>query len=265
MNKIYYLYHIPGKKIGVTTDPLKRITLQQGYTPSEYEIIYHTTDVDLISDMEIAAQQNYGYKVDRQKYNQLINKNDKLMNLNITEQTTTFACPISKLKGNLIDNIGLTWETTLGEFELTNESLRWILANAKTSMFNSQRCYIYNKAFYEAFNNTAHNPDNKFYKDNEENVFDLIRDWAKERGIYDQGDSKTQYVKLIEEAGELAQGLLKKDKPEIQDAIGDMVVVLTNLAALEGFLIEDCIRSAYTEIATRKGKMKNGTFVKNTL
>jgi hypothetical protein len=44
-----------------------------------------------------------------------------------------------------------------------------------------------------------------------------------------------------------------------------MVVVLTNLAHLEGFTIEDCIDSAYTEIATRKGKMLNGTFVKETL
>ena len=69
----------------------------------------------------------------------------------------------------------------------------------------------------------------------------------------------------MEEAGELAQAILKQDKPEVQDAIGDMVVVLTNLAELEGFTIEDCIDSAYTEISTRRGKMHNGTFVKETL
>ena len=89
--------------------------------------------------------------------------------------------------------------------------------------------------------------------------------WAKDRGLYDKGNSHTQYVKLQEEAGELAQAILKQDKPEIIDAIGDMVVVLTNLAHLEGFTIEDCIDAAYTEIATRKGKMLNGTFVKETL
>jgi NTP pyrophosphatase (non-canonical NTP hydrolase) len=69
----------------------------------------------------------------------------------------------------------------------------------------------------------------------------------------------------MEEAGELAQGLLKKDGYEIKDAIGDMVVVLTNLAALEGMQIENCIDSAYSEIKSRKGKMTNGTFVKQTL
>ena len=39
-------------------------------------------------------------------------------------------------------------------------------------------------------------------------------------------------LKLQEEAGELAKALLKNDQPEIVDAIGDMVVVLTNLAQL---------------------------------
>ena len=52
---------------------------------------------------------------------------------------------------------------------------------------------------------------------------------------------------------------------EIKDAIGDMVVVLTNLASLCGLVIEDCIDSAYNEIENRKGKMINGTFVKETI
>ena len=48
----------------------------------------------------------------------------------------------------------------------------------------------------------------------------------------------------------------------IIDAIGDMVVVLTNLAHLNNVNIETCIASAYNEIKNRKGKMINGTFVK---
>ena len=96
-------------------------------------------------------------------------------------------------------------------------------------------------------------------------MFENIRDWARTRGLYDKGDTMTQYVKLQEEAGELAKALLKDDQPEVVDAIGDMVVVLTNLAVLEGMQIENCIESAYQEIANRKGKMENGTFVKQTL
>ena len=118
------------------------------------------------------------------------------------------------------------------------------MQNAKTSMYNDDRSYIYNKAFYEAFFNPKHNPKEKcISNDTGCERFDLIRSWAAERGIYDNGNSHTQYVKLMEEAGELAQALLKNDKPEIQDAIGDMVVVLTNLAYQENFQIEDCIDS----------------------
>ena len=144
------------------------------------------------------------------------------------------------------------------------------MANARTSMFNDNRSYIYNKAFYEAFFNQEHTPVTTEDLDSlrasyQDNRFELIREWAQDRGIYDKGNSHTQYVKLMEEAGELAEALLKNDKYEIKDAIGDMVVVLTNLAVLEGMQIENCIESAYNEIANRKGKMENGTFVKQTL
>tara|TARA_Y100000114_G_C11733932_1_gene315111 strand:- start:191 stop:484 length:294 start_codon:yes stop_codon:yes gene_type:complete len=92
--------------------------------------------------------------------------------------------------------------------------------------------------------------------------FDKIRSWAKKRDLYKKGDVKTQFLKLQEETGELAQALLNKDEIEIQDAIGDIVVVLTNLAWLADYRIEDCIDAAYQEIKDRKGKMKNGTFKK---
>jgi NTP pyrophosphatase (non-canonical NTP hydrolase) len=68
----------------------------------------------------------------------------------------------------------------------------------------------------------------------------------------------------MEEAGELAKALLDDNIDEIEDAIGDMVVVLTNLAELNDLKIERCIETAYNQIKNRKGKMTNGTFVKNS-
>lgn len=94
-------------------------------------------------------------------------------------------------------------------------------------------------------------------------IFEAIRQWAKERDIYDKGDPKTQFAKLIEEVGELAQGILKDNKPLTYDSIGDAVVVLTNLAYLCDTTIENCILLAYQEIKSRTGKMQNGTFVKD--
>lgn len=122
------------------------------------------------------------------------------------------------------------------------------------------------------------------------NEFNSIREWADIKGIYAKGDVKTQYVKLQEEAGELAKAIMNEDYDEFIDAIGDCVVVLTSIAELgnkffetsEGYYedvagdggsrmfipgnkiyIEDCINSAYDVIAKRTGKMINGTFVKD--
>ena len=251
---MYYIYHIPGKKIGVTRNLNHRVTLIQGYKETEYEVLEQSDDIDYISDREIELQKSYGYKVDLKKYKNLkFNK----MKINATEQTSTFPCPVNKLKGQLMDNLGLKWQTEFGQFDITKKNILWIMQNVKTSMFNNDRCYIYNKAFYEAYYNTEHTP----VKTDER--FDLIRDWAATRGLYQQGNPHTQYVKLQEEAGELAKALLKNDQPEIVDAIGDMVVVLTNLAHLQGYDIEYCIDEAYKVIATRTGKMINGTFVKD--
>ena len=250
---MYYLYHIPGKKIGVTRDLNTRVTLMQGYKEGEYEVLEQSDDIDFISDREIELQKSYGYKVDRKLYKNLFKK----MNINATEQTSTFPCPANKLKGHLMDNIGLSWETLHGKFEINLTTVPWIVHNAKTSMYNEERCYIYNKAYYEAF---VAEPAAEVTG---ATVFDSIRDWADKRGIYDSGDTKTQFVKLMEEVGELGKAILKDDKAEFVDAIGDCIVVLTNLSHLGGYDVEHCISSAYDEISNRTGSMVNGTFVKD--
>ena len=65
----YYLYHIPGKKIGVTCDLNNRVTVQQGYTPDEYEILEESKDIDYISNKEVELQNQYENKCNRTNYN----------------------------------------------------------------------------------------------------------------------------------------------------------------------------------------------------
>ena len=260
----YYLYHIPGKKIGVTRDLNKRVTQVQGYKPGEYEVLESSTDIDYISNREIELQKSFGYRKDDKLYKNLFK-----MKINVTEQTTTFPVPLTKLKGRLHDQVGLNWQTEFGKIHLSSELADWIANNAHTSMYNSERSYVYNKALWEAFTeiNSLENLVESLKEEEQRkldlSIFDLIRHWAKERGIYKKGNSHTQYVKLQEEAGELAKALLNNDKAEIKDAIGDIVVVLTNLAHLENLEIEDCVDAAYQEISNRTGKMINGTFVKD--
>jgi len=266
----YYLYHIPGKKIGVTRDLNKRVTQVQGYKPGEYEVLESSTDIDYISNREIELQKSFGYRKDDKLYKNLFK-----MKINVTEQTTTFPVKLTKVREALENEPSLAWKTSFGRIVLCPKLIDWIVTNAHESRYNSERSYVYNKALWEAFTeiNSLESLKQQFKPGTTEKVnhqlsdlglnhFDLIRAWAAERGIYEKGNAHTQYVKLQEEAGELAKALLNKDKPEIKDAVGDMVVVLTNLAYLEGVTIEECIESAYAEIANRKGKMINGTFVK---
>jgi len=281
----YYIYHIPGKKIGVTRNLQERVTNQQGYEESEYDILMESDDISYISEQELVLQKAFGYKVDRQSYENL-KPNNKEMKINITEQTTTFPCPVNKLKGQLMDNMGLRWMTEHGEFMITNSTVSWIIKNVKTSMYDDQRCYVYNKAFARFYdNNDPYNgktiagglmndrvyDKKESYECCDENnpcecmapsQFDLIRDWADERGLYENGDTKTQALKLVEEVGETCRAILKEDFEEVIDGIGDCVVVLVNLAELQGVSIEACIDAAYEEIKGRKGKMANGTYVK---
>ena len=287
----YAIYHIPGVKIGVTNNIKYRVEEQQGYEPGEYEILEMSDDIDYISKRELYLQERHGYRVDRQLYKDLFNNNFielKNMDINITEMTTTFPCPVNKLKGRLMDNLGRSWETSYGYVMITESSAQWIMDNVKPSQYTSDRCYIYNKAFARWFdNNDPHRRTTQvagvdkeldrinaklFPKSKDcsttcddcgDQLFDCIRSWANERGLYDKGDPKTQYIKLMEETGEIGRAILKNDTEQIVDGIGDAVVVLTNLAELCGVPIEECIQEAYNVISKRTGKMVNGTFVKD--
>ena len=244
----YKIYHIPGVKIGCTTNVKKRVEEEQGYKPGEYDILYETDDIVEASEAERNLQKELKYKTDIKLYKDLFRK--KMNKHSSSQATTTFKISPNDINAEFLKDI--TLELSEGIYELNNEDyIDWILNNVHASQFGPGTCYIYNKAFTKAF------------KSNGTSAFNKIRDWAKDRNLYQKGDSKTQYVKLMEEAGELAQALLKQNKPEIKDAIGDMVIVLANLSELEGFKIEDCIDESFNVISKRTGKMVNGTFVKD--
>ena len=252
----YKVYHILGKKIGCTKNIKKRVEQEQGYKPGEYEILFETDNIKEAAKAEKTLQQDLGYKVDMKPYDKLFNK--EMKKVNVTEQTTTFAISKEEINGSFLGD--LQWETPYGVININaTDKIEWIIDNVKTSMFNANRCYVYNKAMHEASPFQKHKE--KLYSHQDQ--FELIREWAKERGLYDKGNATTQYVKLQEEAGELAKALLKNDQAEVIDAIGDMVVVLTNLAYMRGVNIENCVSSAYDVISKRTGKMVNGTFVKD--
>jgi NTP pyrophosphatase (non-canonical NTP hydrolase) len=248
---MFYIYHIKGIKIGCTNDLKRRVEQIQGY--KDYEILATTDSIKEASKLEIYFQNKMNYKQDKNSYLQLtINKLKMNKMVHITERTLTFkGTGDQKLTGY---KFPLLVELLNGEhIEFDNRTIEWILNNNASSQHNKER-FVYIEALLNFLN---------VNKNTEIEIFSNIREWAKQKGILDKGDVKTQYIKLQEESGELAKALLNNDKEEIIDAIGDCVVVLTNLSKLAGYNIEDCILSAYNVIAKRTGKMENGTFIKD--
>jgi NTP pyrophosphatase (non-canonical NTP hydrolase) len=89
-----------------------------------------------------------------------------------------------------------------------------------------------------------------------------ILEWARSRGILDKGNILVQTIKLQEEVGELSKAVLFKSKEEIDDAIGDIVIVLTSLSYFNGSSLSDNIDRAFEIVNKRQGEMRDGNFVK---
>ena len=88
--------------------------------------------------------------------------------------------------------------------------------------------------------------------------------WAKEKGIFEKSDPKSQCLKSCSEMGEVADAVNKGNIDEIIDGIGDVQVTLILLCEMYGLTMEQCLQSAYDVISKRKGSMINGVFVKES-
>lgn len=93
-----------------------------------------------------------------------------------------------------------------------------------------------------------------------EHLESSIKGWHHERNLIDGSTDKDQYMKLIQEAGELSDHICKGEP--IADDIGDMIVVLINIAERNGLSLSQCMEKAWEDIKGRKGRMVDGIFVK---
>jgi NTP pyrophosphatase (non-canonical NTP hydrolase) len=93
---------------------------------------------------------------------------------------------------------------------------------------------------------------------------DVIR-WAEDRQILKHGNVKTQLLKTMSELGELADAVIKNDRSEIVDGLGDVLVTLIVVATMLDLDLTNCLERAYDEIKDRKGYLnENGVFVKES-
>jgi hypothetical protein len=87
-----------------------------------------------------------------------------------------------------------------------------------------------------------------------------VKQWHYNRNLIAGSTDKDQYLKLIQEAGELSDNICKGN--DIADDIGDMLVVLINIAERNGLTLANCLEVAWDDIKDRKGRMVDGVFVK---
>ena len=90
----------------------------------------------------------------------------------------------------------------------------------------------------------------------------MIRQWHHDRNLIDGATDKDQVCKLIQEVGELSDNVCKGN--DIKDDIGDIIVVLINIAERNNVTIAECLDQAYNDIKDRKGTMVDGIFIKET-
>lgn len=93
-------------------------------------------------------------------------------------------------------------------------------------------------------------------------IQDSVTQWAHDRNLIEGTTTDKQFVKLIEEAGEVAECLAKGYDETLRLEIGDMLVVLNNICVQKGFTLNECFLAAWMKIKDRKGRMVDGYYVK---
>ena len=90
----------------------------------------------------------------------------------------------------------------------------------------------------------------------------LVAEWAKEKGLIKPENAPKQFMKVVEELGELSSAIIKEDIDKELDGFGDVLVTLIVLAEQRNIDLKLALNLAYNEIKDRKGKMVDGSFIK---
>ena len=271
----FYIYHIPGVKVGATNSLEHRVHKAQGYQPGEYEVLGTIPNIFLASFVEIAEQTKRGYQIETQPYYKLF----KMSRTHATMNTTGFYCEdLNDMKAFINGSITLHTPSHGDLVFNTEDDIDWLISKLepKQQRFADNKgiapYFIRNKIAND-YLNTRSLSSNPTIKVSGEDVgidswsFQKIRGWAYDKKLYGHPNSNitTQTLKLGEEFGELQHAVLKGKQEATKDAIGDLVVVLTSIAELNGHSIEEAISYAWNQIKDRQGPTNDkGDFIKDT-
>ena len=94
-----------------------------------------------------------------------------------------------------------------------------------------------------------------------QSLMQRVVQWHHDRNLIKGSSDKDQVLKLLQELGELSDSVCKGN--DIRDDIGDMLVVMLNICERNNLCLFDCLAVAYDDIKRRRGRMKNGIFIKD--
>jgi len=94
-----------------------------------------------------------------------------------------------------------------------------------------------------------------------DDLIDKVKQWHHDRNLIEGSTDLQQFNgKLLEEVKELETNILLSQP--VADDIGDILVVLINIATRNNLSLSECLQVAYDDIKDRKGKMVDGVFIK---
>ena len=94
-----------------------------------------------------------------------------------------------------------------------------------------------------------------------DDLIDKVKQWHHDRNLIEGSTDLQQFNgKLLEEVKELETNILLSQP--IADDIGDILVVLINIATRNNLSLSRCLQVAYDDIKDRKGKMVEGVIIK---
>jgi NTP pyrophosphatase (non-canonical NTP hydrolase) len=90
-----------------------------------------------------------------------------------------------------------------------------------------------------------------------------IVQWADERNLLEYDNRKSQALKVAEEAGELCGGVVKGNRDDVYDAIGDVFVTIVILCEQYDYNFNGIVENVTDTIKKRTGKTIGGAFIKD--
>ena len=256
----HYVYEIMGDKVGSTQNYPQR-PVEQGAKEGEYKLLWEGDSYAERLEQERYWQDKLGYKRDpfgnHVTFNQWKSSHTITLIKNELEPDTLLSHSGITIKTNNYGDIIFNGQDELRSLSNILETGPFGGFYVKIKLARNLRDDLDDKKIDQVEEIKPCKHENTIPE------FQQIRDWATDKGIFTSGDPKTQYIKLQEEAGEVAKAILNNDEPEIIDGLGDVLVVLINLSHLCGYKLESCLATAYDVIKKRTGKMENGTFIKD--